>query len=167
MWWERSHPQYPHRPPQISTIRCYQLPRLSHTKRNFSTIFDNFRTLLVAFSHRIYILTNLAPFLDKPYGSVRRCRQCCPAVRSDSPSTVLPLSASLLWSELSGREEAVHSAGHTAAEPSVKEYKTAFPSICHLLTVWSYKYEHWSSVNIMPSFFFVTQTHSNLYDLFC
>ncbi len=37
---------------------------------------------------------------------------------------------------------AEHSAGHTAAEPSVKEYKTAFLSTCHLLTVWSYKYEH-------------------------
>ncbi len=172
MWWERSHPQYPHRLPQISTVRCYQLPRLSHTKRNFSTIFDNSRTLLAAFSHRIYILTNLAHFLDKPYGSDRRCHQCCPAsTRSDSPGTVLPLSASVLWSELSGREEAVHSAGQTAAEPSVKEYKTAFPSTCHLVTVWSYKYEHRSAVNIMPSFiffiFFFTQTHSNLYALFC
>ncbi len=65
---------------------------------------------------------------------------------------MLPLSASVLCSELSGRE-AVHSAGHTAAEPSVKEYKTAFPS--HLRTVWSYKYEHRSSVNIMPFLFFV------------
>ncbi len=49
-------------------------------------------------------------------------------------------SASVQCSELSGREEAVHSAGHTAAEPSVKEYKTVFPSTCHLRTVWSYKY---------------------------
>ncbi len=47
-------------------------------------------------------------------------------------------------------DEAVHSAGHTAAEPSIKEYKIAFPSTCHLRTVWSYKYEHRSSVNIMP-----------------
>ncbi len=75
--------------------------------------------------------------------------------RSDFPGTVLPLSAScsvqraLLGGELSGREEAVHSAGHTAAEPSVKEYKTAFPSTCHLLTIWSYKYEHRSSENII------------------
>ncbi len=69
---------------------------------------------------------------------------------SDSPGTVLPLSASVLWTELSGREEAVHSAGHTAAEPSIKEYKIAFPSTCHLRTVWSYKYEQRSSVNIMP-----------------
>ncbi len=28
----RTHPQYPHRPPQISTARCHQLPRLSHTR---------------------------------------------------------------------------------------------------------------------------------------
>ncbi len=104
MWWERSHPQYPHRPPQISTAS------LTH-KRDFSTISNNFQTLLVAFLHRIYKLTNLATFLDKPYGSVRCRRQCCPAsVRSDSPGTVLPLSASVLCSELSGREEAVHSA---------------------------------------------------------
>ncbi len=65
------------------------------------------------------------------------------------------LSESVLCSELSGREEAVHSAGHTAAEPSVKEYKTAFPSTCHLLTVWSYKYEHRSSENIMPFLLFL------------
>ncbi len=43
------------------------------------------------------------------------------SARSDSPGTVLPLSASVLWRELSGRKEAVHSAGHTAAEPAVKE----------------------------------------------
>ncbi len=43
------------------------------------------------------------------------------SARSDSPGTVLPLSASVLWSELSGREEAVYSASHTAAEPSVKQ----------------------------------------------
>ncbi len=31
MWWERrSHPQYPHRPPQISTVRCIS-SRVSHT----------------------------------------------------------------------------------------------------------------------------------------
>ncbi len=59
-----------------------------------------------------------------------------------------------------GSEEAVHSAGHTAAEPSVKEYKTAFPSTCHLRTVWSYKYEHRSSVNITPFFLFVIQTQT-------
>ncbi len=76
------------------------------------------------------------------------------SARSDSPGTVLPLSASVLCSELSGREEAVHSAGHTAAE-----YKTAFPSTCHLLTVWSYKYEHRSSENVTP-FLFVTQTQA-------
>ncbi len=40
------------------------------------------------------------------------------SARSDSSGTVLPLSASVLCSELSDREEAVHSAGHTAAEPS-------------------------------------------------
>ncbi len=70
------------------------------------------------------------------------------------PAQFLPLSASVLCGELSCREEAVHSAGHTAAEPSVKEYKTVFPSTCHLRTVWSYKYEHRSSENIMPFLFF-------------
>ncbi len=39
----------------------------SHTHvREFSTIFCNFQTLLAAFFHRIYKLTNLATFLDKP-----------------------------------------------------------------------------------------------------
>ncbi len=39
----------------------------SHThKHDFSTIFGNFQTLLAAFFHRIYKLTNLATFLDKP-----------------------------------------------------------------------------------------------------
>ncbi len=62
------------------------------------------------------------------------------SVRFDSPGTVLPLSVSVLSSERRGREEAVHSAGHTAAEPSVNEYKTVFPSTWHLLTVWSYNW---------------------------
>ncbi len=125
---------HPHRPHRISTVRCHQLPCLTH-EHDSSTIFNNFQTLLAAFFHRIYKVTNLATFLDKPYGSVRRCRQCCPV---EHEVTVLPLSASVLCSELSDRE-AVHSAGHTAAEPSVKEYKTAFPSTCHLRTVWRYK----------------------------
>ncbi len=43
------------------------------------------------------------------------------SARSDSPVTVLPLSVSVLWSALSGREEAVHSASHIAAEQSVKQ----------------------------------------------
>ncbi len=34
-------------------------------KLDFSTIFSNFQTHLMAFFHRIYILTNLATFLDK------------------------------------------------------------------------------------------------------
>ncbi len=39
----------------------------SHThERELSTIFCNFQTLLAAFFHRIYKLTNLATFLDKP-----------------------------------------------------------------------------------------------------
>ncbi len=109
-----------------------------------------FRPYWLLFFHRIYKVTNLATFWDKPNGSVRRCHQCCPA----STRSQCCLSASVLCSELSGRE-AVHSAGHTAAEPSVKEYKTAFPSTCHLRKVWSYKYEHRSSVNIMPFLFFV------------
>ncbi len=39
----------------------------SHThEHDFSTIFSNFQTLLVAFFHKTYILTNLATFLKKP-----------------------------------------------------------------------------------------------------
>ncbi len=38
-----------------------------HThEHEFSTIFCNFQTLLAAFFHRVYKLTNLATFLDKP-----------------------------------------------------------------------------------------------------
>ncbi len=67
-------------------------PRLAHT----SVTLALYVNLLVAFLHRIYKLTNLATFLDKPYGSVRRSHQCCPAsARSDSPGAVSPLSASL------------------------------------------------------------------------
>ncbi len=58
-----------------------------------------------------------------------------------------------LFCAASGRE-AVHSAGRTTADSSVNEYRTAFPSTCRLLTVWNYKYEHSSSVNIMHFFFF-------------
>ncbi len=47
-----------------------------------------------------------------------------------------------LFCAVSGRE-AVLSAGHTTADSSVNEYKTAFPSTCHLLTVWNYKYEYY------------------------
>ncbi len=39
----------------------------SHThEHDFSTIFSNFQTLLVAFFQKTYILTNLATFLKKP-----------------------------------------------------------------------------------------------------
>ncbi len=53
--------------------------RISHTPAPLSTICNNFQTLLAAFFHRIYKLTNLATVLDNPYGSVRRSGQCCPA----------------------------------------------------------------------------------------
>ncbi len=74
------------------------------------------------------------------------------STRSYSPGTVLPLSGSVQCSEpyleVSAAAENQSIQGHTAAKPSVKEYKTVFPSTCHLLTVWSYKYEHRSSENI-------------------
>ncbi len=44
MWWERrSHPQYPHRPPQISTVRCIS-SRVSH-KLKFSVDATDSRQL--------------------------------------------------------------------------------------------------------------------------
>ncbi len=43
MWWERSHPQYPHRPPQISTVRCIS-SRVSH-KLKFSVDTTDSRQL--------------------------------------------------------------------------------------------------------------------------
>ncbi len=75
----------------------------SHTlERDFSTIFSNFQTLLVAFFHKRYILTNLATFFGKKrsFHSVGRCLQYCPAsARSDFPGAASPLSASVLCSE--------------------------------------------------------------------
>ncbi len=73
---------------------------LTH-ERDFSTIFCNFQTLLAAFFHRIYKLTNLETFwINLSYGSVGRCLQRCPAsARSDSPGAVSPLSVSVLCSE--------------------------------------------------------------------
>ncbi len=80
-------------------------PHLAHT----SVTLALYVNLLVAFLHRIYKLTNLATFLDKPYGSVRRSHQCCPAsARSDSPGAVSPLSASVLCSERRRRSSAIH-----------------------------------------------------------
>ncbi len=67
---------------------------------------------------------------------------------------VCSVQRALLGGERRSRES-VHSAGHTAVKPSVKEYKTVFPSTCHLLTVWSYKYEHRSSENIKCPFYVV------------
>ncbi len=83
----------------ISTARCHQLPHLTHRAR--LSVFSNFQTLLAAFFHNRYILTNLATFLKKlSYRSVGRCLQYCPAsMSSDSPGAVSPLSASILCSE--------------------------------------------------------------------
>ncbi len=35
-WDRRTHPQYPHWPPQISTAPCHQLPHLTHTSMTCS-----------------------------------------------------------------------------------------------------------------------------------
>ncbi len=71
---------------------------LTH-ERDFSTIFNNFQI------HRIYKLTNLATFLDKPYGSVRRCHQCCPAsARSDSPGRPVAIVDILTYRTIYGYE---------------------------------------------------------------
>ncbi len=83
----------------------HQLPRLSHT---FSTIFNNFQTLLAAFPIEYTNWQNLATFLDKPYGWVRRYRQswawslslparCCLSLRPWAPPR-RRISSSFSWS---------------------------------------------------------------------
>ncbi len=80
---------------------------LTH-ERDFSTIFNNFQTLLAAFFHRIDKLTNLATFLEKPYGSVRRCRQCCEREVWLSRHSVASLCVcSLQWDERQRRSSAI------------------------------------------------------------
>ncbi len=105
---------------------------LTH-KRDLSTIFSNLHNILAAFP--------LLGHTDKPsdffeknlsYRPVRRCLQYCPT------SAVSPLSAS------------VHSFRLAVTQPTRQQiiYKTAFPSTCRLLTVWTFKYEHNLSVNM-------------------
>ncbi len=54
MWWERrSHPQYPHWPPQISTIRCIS-SRVSH-KLKFSVDTDS-NCRVPAFLNSLFII---------------------------------------------------------------------------------------------------------------
>ncbi len=61
------------RPATISTSTATNTHRplpsapafLTH-EHNFSTIFSNFQTLLAAFFHKRYILTNLSTFFEKP-----------------------------------------------------------------------------------------------------
>ncbi len=67
----------------------------------------------------------------------------CP---SDSPGKGR-LSLCLLWA-VSGRETA-HSVSRNAADSPKNRTKTAFPSTYRLLAVWTFKYEHSSSVNML------------------
>ncbi len=57
------HHRYP--PPLPSAPASHTHTSVSHTLTS-ALDFSNFQTLLAAFFHRIYILTNLATFLDKP-----------------------------------------------------------------------------------------------------
>ncbi len=124
----------------ISTTRCHQLPRLSHTSATLAQYLATFRTFWRHFFHNRDILTNLATSLKKlNYRSVGGCLQYCLAsARSDSRRSVATLSASVLSSE------------QQSIQPTRQKiiYKTAFPSTCRLLTVWTIKYEHKSSVNM-------------------
>ncbi len=97
--------------------------------------------------HRIYILTHLATFWINLMVQLEDVASAAP--RAWGLTLRRSVASLCVFCAVSGREEAAHSAGHTAAELSVKQYKTAFPSTCHLLTVWNYKYEHSLSVNIM------------------
>ncbi len=55
------------------------------------------------------------------------------------------LSRRLFWAA-SGRKQRIQLAVTQQNRQII--YKTAFPSTCRLLTVWTFKYEHNSSVNM-------------------
>ncbi len=65
MWWERRHPQYPHWPPQISTVRCIS-SRVSHTLK-FSVDTTDSRQLqgsrLLKFTFHPFKTVNTLTFL--------------------------------------------------------------------------------------------------------
>ncbi len=112
-------------------------------KCDFSKISSNFQNILVAVFH----IDKPIDFLEKnlSYRSVGRCLQYCPAsARSDSRRSVLSDSLGVC----SEQRAAELSAGRNAADSSVNRLKTAFPSTCRSLTVWTFKYKHNLSVNM-------------------
>ncbi len=121
----------------ISTARCHQLPRLTHTSATKAQYLATFRP----FWRLFFPITST-------YWQTKRLFWKNLSVRSDFPGTVSPLSASILSSE---RQKAMHSVGRTQQNylSSINNLQTVFPSTCHLLTVWTFKYEHNLSVNML------------------
>ncbi len=133
----------------ISTARWNQLPCFSHTSATLAEYLATFRPFWRLFSHNRYILTNLATFLKKTLAIVQLEEVARTAPRALALTLPVerraasPLSVSLLSSE---RQRSSTLTQQTRHQQII--YKTAFPSTCRLLTVWTFKYEHNSSVNM-------------------
>ncbi len=121
----------------------------SHTQeRDFSTIFSNFQTLLEAFFPQQVHTDKPSDFFEKTLAIVHLedVSSAVPRARA----LTLPAQCRLslrLFCVVSGRE-AAHSVGRNAAKSSVNHLQNSVSSTCRLLTVWTFKYEHNSSVNM-------------------
>ncbi len=76
--------------------------------------------------HKRYILTNLATFRHKAMVELEDVSSTAPRAQGSTVPAQCRLSRRLFCA-VSGREAAL-SAGRTAADSSVNEYETAFPS---------------------------------------
>ncbi len=86
----------------ISTARCHQLPRLTHTSATLALYLVTFRPFWRLFSLNGYILTNLATFfffLNLAIVQLEDFSSTVPRALALTPGAVSPLSASLLCSE--------------------------------------------------------------------
>ncbi len=132
--------QHSHRQSPVFPIRWFicggpqQYPPAAAISSRVSQYLATFRPFWrLFFPYNRYMLTNLATSLKKKLG---RCLQYCPASASSD-------SLRLLSSE---RQRNI---AFSWPQRSKIVNKTAFPSTCRLLTVWSFKYEHNSSVNML------------------
>ncbi len=86
----------------ISTARCHQLPRLTHTSVTLALYLVTFRPFWRLFSLNGYILTNLATFFFKKTLAIVQLEDVSstvPRAWALTPGAVSPLSASILSSE--------------------------------------------------------------------
>ncbi len=84
---------------EISTTRCHQLQRRSHTSVTLAQYLATFRTFWWLFFHNRDILTNQATFLKKPIIQLEDVSSTALRALVPTPGAVSPLSASVLTSE--------------------------------------------------------------------